>query len=223
MRLAGLMPCYPVPEEGRLVTALRRRPRCVVLVDELEKAHPDVLDLFLRLFEGGTLDDSCGRPVDGRGALFVLATAAGAEADAGASGLTGSLPGRPAREEELKSVERVVRARFRPELLACVDRIVHLAPLSPGAVRRVLDLLLVPVQERLESGRGLRLEVTAAAREHVCVHEYDAVQGARSLERAVDGVLIGPLARYLLEGRPARESGLVLDYDGREIVVRPGE
>jgi ATP-dependent Clp protease ATP-binding subunit ClpA len=195
-RLVGSPPGYVGhDEEGQLTDALRRTPHCVVLLDEIEKAHPDVLNLFLQIFDEGRLTDAKGRSADATNALFILTSNIGNETRAGT----------PLKDEQAaaEGLAAEVRQAFRPEFLNRLDDIVVFGPLAPEHTRRIARLLLRELEERLTE-QDIGLHVTDSALTWLCACGYDETYGARHLRRAIERHVETTIAGMLLreEARP---------------------
>jgi ATP-dependent Clp protease ATP-binding subunit ClpB len=201
-RLIGAPPGYiGYDEGGQLTEAVRRRPYSVVLLDEIEKAHPDVFNVLLQLLDDGRLTDSQGRTVDFRNTIVLMTSNIGSEL--AATGLAG--------EALARAREAALRRHFRPEFLNRLDGIVQFHALGREQMRGILDIQLRRLQPRLER-RELRLEVTDAARDALAQAGYDPDFGARPLKRLIQQTLIDRLAQGILEGK------LVA---GQTVVVEP--
>jgi len=190
-RLVGAPPGYVGYEEGgQLTEAIRRRPYSVVLLDEVEKAHPDVFDVLLAVLDDGRLTDGQGRTVDFRNVILVLTSNLGSQV------LISDLP------EELKrdSVIEVVRGHFKPEFLNRLDDIVVFDSLTTEDLAKIVDIQVNSLAERL-AGRRLTLQVTAAAREWLALNGFDPLYGARPLRRLVQTSIGDALAKELLAGQ----------------------
>ncbi|HLS63803.1 MAG TPA: ATP-dependent chaperone ClpB [Ruania sp.] len=201
-RLVGAPPGYVGYEEGgQLTEAVRRRPYSVVLLDEVEKAHPEVFDILLQVLDDGRLTDGQGRTVDFRNVLLVLTSNLGSQflVDAALS-----------EEEKKNRVMEVTRASFKPEFLNRLDEIVVFEALSIEQLGRIVDLQLDRMAERL-ADRRLELEVTPAAREWLALEGYDPAYGARPLRRLVQRQIGDQLAKMLLGGQVADGDTVVVD------------
>ncbi len=191
-RLVGAPPGYVGYEEGgQLTEAVRRRPYSVILLDEVEKAHPDVFDLLLQVLDDGRLTDGQGRTVDFRHAILVLTSNLGSSALADPT-LT--------EEQRREAVLAVVRSHFKPEFLNRLDDIVVFRALTTEDIAAIVDIQLSRLQRRL-ADRRLELEVTDAAREWLASRGYDPVYGARPLRRLIQSAIGDQLARALLAGQ----------------------
>jgi len=225
-RLIGAPPGYIGHEdEGQLTGPVRTSPYSVVLFDEIEKAHPDVLDLCLQIFDEGQLTDSRGRRASFSETVIILTSNLGARpgAELERRGV-GFAPAAPveARAQESdgyrEGVLAAVRAALRPELVNRIDRIVVFAPLGPEQARPIVDKLLVGVRQRLQA-RRITLELSEAAYALIEREGFDERYGARELERTVDRLLLEPLARALLDGRFADGANVHVDVDDGELVL----
>ncbi|WP_022919609.1 ATP-dependent chaperone ClpB [Ruania albidiflava] len=201
-RLVGAPPGYVGYEEGgQLTEAVRRRPYSVVLLDEVEKAHPEVFDILLQVLDDGRLTDGQGRTVDFRNVILVLTSNLGSQflVDATLS-----------EEEKRSRVLEVTRASFKPEFLNRLDEIVVFDALSIEQLGRIVDLQLDRMAERL-ADRRLVLEVSPAAREWLALEGYDPAYGARPLRRLVQRQIGDQLAKMLLGGEVADGDTVVVD------------
>ncbi len=190
-RLIGAPPGYVGYEEGgQLTEAVRRRPYSVVLLDEIEKAHPEVFNVLLQLLDDGRLTDGQGRTVDFRNAVVIMTSNLGAElwADASASERT--------TEDQVRGQ---LTRHFRPEFLNRVDEVVVFHRLTKEDLARIVEIQLGRLTRRIEEA-GFHLEVTPEAREHLAEAGYDPVYGARPLKRVIQRELQDPLALRLLKG-----------------------
>ncbi len=190
-RLVGAPPGYVGYEEGgQLTEAVRRRPYAVLLLDEVEKAHPEVFDVLLQLLDDGRLTDGQGRTVDFRNALVILTSNLG-------SGYLAD----PTLTEQAKreAVLGVVRQSFKPEFLNRLDEVVVFDPLGTAELARIVDLQVELLAARLRE-RRLTLEVSDAAREWLALTGFDPVYGARPLRRLVQSAIGDQLARAILAG-----------------------
>ena len=203
-RLVGAPPGYVGYDEGgQLTEAVRRRPYTVVLLDEVEKAHPDVFDLLLAVLDDGRLTDGQGRTVDFRNTMLVLTSNLGSQA------LVSDLPDEVKRD----AVMAGVRAHFKPEFLNRLDDVVLFDVLSTEDLTHIVDIQLRSLQDRL-AARRLTLEVSDAAREWLALNGFDPLYGARPLRRLVQTSIGDALARELLAGEV--RDGQTVRVDARE-------
>jgi ATP-dependent Clp protease ATP-binding subunit ClpB len=213
-RLVGAPPGYVGYEEGgQLTEAVRRRPYSVVLLDEVEKAHPEVFDILLQVLDDGRLTDGQGRTVDFRNVVLIMTSNLG----------SGFLVD-PTLDEEKKrdSVMAVVRQSFKPEFLNRLDEIVMFDALTPEELSRIVDLQIQELDRRL-AARRISLDVTEKAHRWLGSTGYDPAYGARPLRRLVQTAIGDKLARMLLAGEVLDGSTVTVDVDesGRELTVRP--
>jgi ATP-dependent Clp protease ATP-binding subunit ClpB len=203
-RLVGAPPGYVGYDEGgQLTEAVRRRPYSVVLLDEVEKAHPEVFDILLQVLDDGRLTDGQGRTVDFRNVVLILTS------NMGSMYLVD-----PTLDEEKKrdSVMAVVRSSFKPEFLNRLDEIVMFDSLSRDELSHIVDLQIAQLGRRL-AARRITVEVTPAAHEWLSSTGYDPAYGARPLRRLVQTAIGDPLARMLLGGEVHDGSTVVVDVD----------
>jgi ATP-dependent Clp protease ATP-binding subunit ClpB len=192
-RLIGSPPGYVGYEEGgQLTEAVRRRPYSVVLLDEIEKAHPDVAQVLLQILEDGRLTDGQGRTVDFKNTLVVMTSNIGSEAILDSAGAAG---GEAMRTRLLQAL----RGHFRPELLNRIDEILIFEPLTPEALREIVRLELLKLERRLRE-RELSLEADEGVIDLLAREGYDPVYGARPLRRLIERRIQNPLAQAILKG-----------------------
>ncbi|TQL66823.1 ATP-dependent Clp protease ATP-binding subunit ClpB [Nocardioides albertanoniae] len=203
-RLVGAPPGYVGYDEGgQLTEAVRRRPYSVVLLDEVEKAHPEVFDILLQVLDDGRLTDGQGRTVDFRNTLLILT-----------SNLGSNFLVDPVMEEHEKheSVMAVVRASFKPEFLNRLDEVVMFDALSLTDLTRIVDIQLGLLEKRL-AVRRISISVTPAAREWLAEAGYDPAYGARPLRRLIQSAIGDPLARMLIGGEVTDGGEVHVDRD----------
>jgi ATP-dependent Clp protease ATP-binding subunit ClpB len=207
-RLVGAPPGYVGYEEGgQLTEAVRRRPYSVILLDEVEKAHPDVFDVLLQVLDDGRLTDGQGRTVDFRNTILILTS------NLGSSVVSDLTLGEAERKEAALAV---VRSHFKPEFLNRLDDIVVFAALTGQDLRGIVDIQLDRLRRRLAE-RRLELDVTDAARGWLAEHGYDPIYGARPLRRLVQSSIGDQLARALLAGEVRDGDTVRVDVaDGQE-------
>jgi ATP-dependent Clp protease ATP-binding subunit ClpB len=190
-RLIGAPPGYiGYDEGGQLTEAVRRRPYSVVLLDEIEKAHPDVFNVLLQILDDGRLTDGQGRTVDFRNTVLIMTS-------------------------NVRSVD-ALRDVFRPEFLNRIDEVIEFQPLSKEQIAEIVELQLGRLHERLAE-RRIELELTDAAKEALADAGWDPAYGARPLKRAIQRLLENPLALRLLEGDFADGDTIRVDAEDGEI------
>lgn len=203
-RLVGAPPGYIGYEEGgQLTEAVRRRPYTVVLLDEIEKAHPEVFDILLQVLDDGRLTDGQGRTVDFRNVILILTSNIGSQflVDPNLD-----------RETQRKAVMDAVRSAFKPEFLNRLDDVILFDALGTEELSRIVDLQVTHLAKRL-ADRRLRLTVTPAARDWLALTGYDPLYGARPLRRLVQSAIGDKLAREVLSGQVRDGDEILVDVD----------
>ncbi len=225
-RLVGAPPGYIGFEEGgQLTEAVRRKSYCCILLDEIEKAHPDVFNILLQIFDDGHLTDAKGRRVDFRNSIIIMTSNIGADLIQ-----KGSAIGFTSRSDEAKSqqgsYERMkekllgeVKKAFRPEFLNRIDATIVFHPLTKEQIRQIVDLMMVMVTKQLDE-KGIKLEVTEAAKDFLGKKGYDEIYGARPLLRVIQDMVEDKLSEDLLRGKFRSGDTVVIDLEDEEIVVR---
>ncbi|MBI2762533.1 MAG: ATP-dependent chaperone ClpB [Chloroflexi bacterium] len=209
-RLVGAPPGYVGYEEGgQLTEAVRRRPYQVVLLDEIEKAHPDVFNVLLQVLDDGRLTDGQGRTVDFKNTVVIMTSNIGSQVIAGYAG-----QGEDAETYEAmkRQVTDALRQHFRPEFLNRVDEVIVFHALTDADLTAIVDLLLADLQVRL-TGQELSLELTASARALIAREGHDPSFGARPLKRTIQRLVENPFARALIEGTFKPGDRIVGDAD----------
>jgi ATP-dependent Clp protease ATP-binding subunit ClpA len=199
-RLIGAPPGYVGFDQGGLMTeAITKHPHCVLLLDEIEKAHPDVFNLLLQVMDHGTLTDNNGRKADFRHVIIVMTTNAGAfEMSRPSIGFT--------QQDHSSDGMEAIRRMFSPEFRNRLDAIIQFNSLDPRTIQRVVDKMLVEVEAQLEQ-KGVQLHVDDAAREWLARKGYDPKMGARPMARVIQESIKRPLAEELLFGRLSNGGG----------------
>jgi ATP-dependent Clp protease ATP-binding subunit ClpB len=211
-RLVGAPPGYVGYEEGGYLTeAVRRRPYCVILLDEVEKAHPDVFNILLQVLDDGRLTDGQGRTVDFRNTVIVMTSNLGSNLIQDMAGDGGDAE---AEYTKMKAaVLGVVQNHFRPEFINRLDELVVFRPLDKAQIRAIARIQLAYLEKRLAE-REIRLEVGDDALALLGNVGFDPVYGARPLKRAIQQQLENPLAREILQGRFAPGSVIRVHAEG---------
>ena len=211
-RLIGAPPGYVGFDQGGLLTeAITKQPHCVLLLDEIEKAHPEVFNLLLQVMDHGTLTDNNGRKADFRNVILIMTTNAGAETAARASiGFT--------HQDHASDAMEVIRKSFTPEFRNRLDTIIQFGRLSTETIKSIVDKFLIELQAQLEDKRVL-LEVSDEARGWLAVSGYDVQMGARPMARLIQDKIKRPLAEEILFGELAEHGGVVhVDLRDGELV-----
>ena len=213
-RLIGAPPGYVGYEEGgQLTETVRRKPYSVVLFDEVEKAHPDVFNILLQVLDDGRITDSQGRTVDFKNTIIILTSNLGSEYI-----LEGITDKGETSEETKENVNTLLKKSFRPEFLNRLDEIVFFKPLKKKEVTKILDLLIVDLEKRLED-KHITLELTDKAKEYLINNGYDEVYGARPLKRFVTKRLETLIAESILKQEIKPSSKVNIDYENNQLVI----
>lgn len=214
-RMVGSPPGYVGFEEGgQLTEAIRRRPYSVVLLDEIEKAHPDVFNILLQIFDEGRITDSQGRTINCKNALFIMTSNLGSEE------LIESLKKHPKQNKEtiLKVLEPILRRHFKPEFLNRLDEILPFLPLQEKDMEQIVKIQVERVAMRLKE-KHIDLEVSKAVLAHLAGLGYDPLFGARPLKRTIQSELVNPLATALLEGKIQPNKTVEIEMKKDEIII----
>jgi ATP-dependent Clp protease ATP-binding subunit ClpB len=212
-RLIGAPPGYVGYEEGgRLTEAVRRRPYCVVLFDEMEKAHPDVSNVLLQVLDDGRLTDGHGRTVDFRNTIIVMTSNLGSQA------ILRMAEGGAMDVEIEAHVRELLKQNLRPELLNRIDETIIFHQLTPDDLTSIVDIQLSGLEQRLAE-RDLKLQITPAARMALAQAGYDPQFGARPLKRVIQQRIENLLAGKILAGEITPGETIVVDYEGKSFVV----
>jgi ATP-dependent Clp protease ATP-binding subunit ClpA len=219
-RLIGAPPGYVGFDQGGLLTeAISKQPHCVLLLDEIEKAHPDVFNLLLQVMDHGTLTDNNGRKADFRHVIIVMTTNAGAAEMSRASiGFT--------QQDHATDGMEAVRKIFSPEFRNRLDAIIQFAPLDAVTIERVVDKLVIEIEAQLEQ-KGVSLAIDDGARGWIAARGYDPKMGARPMARVLQEHVKRPLAEELLFGRLANGGSVRVTLapggEGLALDVRPAK
>ncbi|MFT5082571.1 MAG: ATP-dependent Clp protease ATP-binding subunit ClpA [Lentisphaeria bacterium] len=214
-RLIGAPPGYVGFDQGGLLTeAVTKQPHCVVLLDEIEKAHPDVFNLLLQVMDHGSLTDNNGRTADFRNVVLIMTTNAGAETMSRASiGFT--------KQDHSTDGMEAIKKVFTPEFRNRLDDIIQFGSLSLDVIRTVVDKFLMELQGQLDD-KKITMDITDAAREWLAVNGYDEKMGARPMARIIQEKIKKPLAELVLFGMLAEKGGtVVIGVKDDEIVITP--
>jgi ATP-dependent Clp protease ATP-binding subunit ClpB len=208
-RLIGAPPGYVgYDEAGQLTEAVRRRPYAVVLFDEIEKAHPEVLNVLLQLLDDGRLTDSKGRTVDFKNVVVIMTSNLGSQYIAEAS--SEKLEGGELPEGVRRRVMDVLRQHFRPEFLNRVDEVIIFHALGLEHMRRIIEIQIRGLLKRLEE-RKIKVELTDAAKAFLVAEGYDPMYGARPLKRTIQRLVLDPLALRVLQGEFGEGDHVIVD------------
>ena len=195
-RMIGAPPGYVGYEEaGQLTEAVRRRPYAVVLLDEIEKAHPEVLNVLLQLLDDGRLTDGKGRTIDFKNTVVIMTSNLGSHL------ITEQTMGEGGTIDEgtRRQVNDALREHFRPEFLNRIDEIIFFHALGRAHLKKIVDIQLAGLVKRLEE-RKIHVQLTDKAKEYLVQEGYDPTYGARPLKRTIQRQVLDPLAMHVLEG-----------------------
>ena len=214
-RLIGAPPGYVGYEEGgQLTEAVRRHPYCVVLFDEVEKAHPDVFNVLLQVLDDGRITDSQGRTVDFKNTIIILTSNLGSQAILEGIGDNGEIS-----EEARSHVQSLLKQQFRPEFLNRLDEIVFYKPLRREEIFSIVDLMVRDLQRRLEE-KQLTVELTEAAKDLIVEQGFDPVYGARPLKRYLQSHVETLIAKLIIRDDPMPRTHIVVDAENGDLTLR---
>tara|TARA_B100001750_G_scaffold248379_1_gene278895 strand:+ start:4705 stop:7212 length:2508 start_codon:yes stop_codon:yes gene_type:complete len=224
-RLVGSPPGYVGYDDGgQLTEAVRRKSYCVILLDEIEKAHPEVFNILLQIFDDGHLTDAKGRKVDFRNAVIVMTSNIGAEVIKKDSNIGFSLEadGAKARKKSYEAMKdkvlNEVKQFFRPEFLNRIDAQVVFHALSEEHIREIVDLMIVDLEKQL-SEKQITIEVTNEARDYIGREGYDETYGARPLRRVIQNLIEDKLSDLILDGTIEEGNDVLVDFVDEEISI----
>ena len=213
-RLIGAPPGYVGYEEGgQLTEAVRRKPYCVVLFDEVEKAHPDVFNVLLQVLDDGRITDSQGRTVDFKNTIIILTSNLGSEYLLGGIDEDGSID-----ERAKQQVQQLLRHSFRPEFLNRLDEIVFYKPLTKDNVTAIVDLQIAKLNSRLQD-QQIRCVLTDSAKAAIVENAYDPQYGARPLRRYVQHTVETMLSKKLLRGEVLPGQTVTVDWENNQLIM----
>ena len=212
-RLVGAPPGYVGYEQGgQLTEAVRRKPYSVILFDEIEKAHPDVFNMFLQILDDGRLTDNKGKTVDFKNTIIIMTS------NIGSQYLLDNKSEDDISKESKELVMQALRSKFKPEFLNRVDDTIMFKPLSEIGIKKIIDIFLDEVRNRLKD-KNIVLEVTDKAKDILAREGYDVVYGARPLKRYIQNTLENSLARRIIKGDVHYGSTVVVDGDNDELTL----
>ena len=204
-RLIGSPPGYVGYEEGgQLTEAVRRNPYSIVLFDEVEKAHPEVLNLLLQILDDGRVTDSNGRTVDFKNTIIIMTSNLGSE---------------HILDGNTDLVMQEVREHFRPEFINRIDEIIVFNPLSKEAIAKILDKIIHDIEKRL-ADVNLKINLTDKAKDELINTGYDINYGARPLKRLVSRTLETMLAKMIIEGKIKPNDTVTIDYENNNYIIK---
>ena len=221
-RLVGAPPGYVGYDEGgQLTEAVRRKPYSVVLLDEIEKAHPDVFNILLQVLDDGRLTDNKGRTVDFRNTIIIMTSNMGSQIIQ--ENFSEAFDGRKLAPEVIEKTRREVidllKQQLKPEFLNRIDEIVMFEPLTRRDIERIVDIQLGIVRKMLEEN-GIRLEYTDAARKWIANAGYDPLYGARPVKRTIQRYVVNDLSKRILAGEVDRSKPISIDADDKGLTFK---
>jgi len=211
-RLIGSPPGYVGYEEGgQLTEAVRRRPYSVILFDEIEKAHPDVFNLFLQIFDDGRLTDGQGRTVDFKNTIIIMTSNLG----------TPIIQEKEKSEEEKeREVWQLIQQTFKPEFVNRLDQIIIFNQLTKEQISQVVDLEIKKVAKNLEENRNLKLEISQEAKELIAKLGYDPQFGARPLKRVIQNNILDKIALMIIEGKVKEGKTIKVEAQNGQFLIK---
>ncbi len=213
-RLIGAPPGYVGYEEGgQLTEAVRRKPYSVVLLDEVEKAHPDVFNILLQILDDGRITDSQGRTVDFKNTIIILTSNLGSSYILDGINEHGEIT-----DQARKQVDTLLKQQFRPEFLNRLDEIIFYKPLSKEEIFSIVDLMLDDLRKRLKE-KQISISVTDSAKDYIIENGYDPNYGARPLRRFLQRKAETLIAKKIIAGNIMPGTTLVLDFNGNELII----
>ena len=217
-RLVGAPPGYVGYDEGgQLTEAVRRKPYSVVLLDEIEKAHPDVFNILLQVLDDGRLTDNKGRTVDFRNTIIIMTSNMGSHIiqENFSAALDKGQVSEDVVERTRRDVVELLKMQLKPEFLNRIDEIVMFEPLTRADIERIVDIQMGIISRMLQHN-GITLEYTAAAREAIAQMGYDPLYGARPVKRTIQREVVNDLSKRILAGEVDRDKAIVIDaHDGK--------
>jgi len=221
-RLVGAPPGYVGYDEGgQLTEAVRRKPYSVVLLDEIEKAHPDVFNILLQVLDDGRLTDNKGRTVDFRNTIIIMTSNMGSHIiqENFSKGFDGENISAEVVERTREDVVELLKTYLKPEFLNRIDEIVMFEPLTRRDIEQIVDIQMGIICKMLAEN-GIVLDYTDAARELIARLGYDAMFGARPVKRVIQREVVNDLSKRILAGDVNRDKPILIDADGDKLVFR---
>ena len=221
-KMIGSPPGYVGYEEGgQLTDKIRRRPYSVVLLDEIEKAHPDVFNILLQILEDGRLTDAKGRTASFKNAILIMTSNVGSDiiAREASLGFIGGNEEKESRENLKEKVMSALKENFRPEFLNRIDEIIIFNYLGKSEIKKIVDLQLANVADRLKQ-KGIEIRVTEKAKEFLAENGFDQNLGARPLKRVIQKMVLDPLALKIVSGELKEKDAVNVDMQDERIVFK---
>ncbi len=219
-KMIGSPPGYVGYDEGgQLTEKVRRRPYSVILLDEIEKAHPEVFNILLQVLEDGRLTDAKGRAVSFKNTIIIMTSNVGSEIIAKEAPLGFVDGGKISQKEDLREkIQNALRERFRPEFINRIDEIIIFDYLGQKEIKQIVDLELNKVQKRLDK-KNIKLVVTEKAKDYLAEKGFDPNYGARPLRRLIQKIILDPLALKMVIGEVKEGNRATVDLENKEIIL----
>jgi ATP-dependent Clp protease ATP-binding subunit ClpB len=219
-KMIGSPPGYVGYEEGgQLTEKIRRRPYSIILLDEIEKAHPEVFNILLQIMEDGRLTDAKGRVASFKNTILIMTSNLGSE-HINKMGALGFLDNRKEEEKSLKEkVMEALREEFRPEFLNRIDEIIIFNYLSKSEIKKIVDLELIKVGERLKN-KKIEIKVLEPVKNFLVERGFDSNLGARPLKRVIQRMILNPLSLKIVSGEIKEKEKIIIDFQNNEIIFR---
>ncbi|MDD4606832.1 MAG: ATP-dependent chaperone ClpB [Patescibacteria group bacterium] len=217
-KIIGSPPGYiGYDEGGQLTEKIRRRPYAVILLDEIEKAHPDVFNVLLQILDDGQLTDAKGRKVNFKNTIIIMTSNIGSEyfKDLAQKASLGFDLDKNLKSQEESIKEKILkelRDNFKPEFLNRIDEIIVFKPLLKDSIRQIVDFQLKQVEERLKDNE-IKIKISKKAKDHLVEKGFDPLYGARPLKRIIQSLILNPLAMEIIEGKIKTGSSVFIDFD----------
>lgn len=220
-RLVGAPPGYVGYDEGgQLTEAVRHKPYSVVLLDEIEKAHPDVFNILLQVLEDGRLTDNKGRLVDFKNTIIIMTSNIGSHIIQSNLENTTNGVSQQVMDRTRAQVLELLRSTIRPEFLNRVDEIIMFSPLTKSEIREIVNMQFQIIRKMLEE-QGITLSITESAIDWIVATGFDPLYGARPIKRLMQRHILNRLSKEILAGKVSKEKPIVIDhFDGDELVFR---
>jgi len=221
-KMIGSPPGYVGYEEGgQLTEKIRRRPYSVILMDEIEKAHPEVFNILLQILEDGRLTDAKGRTVSFKNTILIMTSNLGSEFISKMSPLGFGAKEKKAERESLKDkIMDTLKEEFRPELLNRIDEIIIFNHLSRNDIKKIVDLEIEKVAKRLEKNKNIKIRVSRKAKDLLAEKGFDPKLGARPLKRTIQRLILDPLSLKIVTGEVKEESKVSIDTQDHKIIFQ---
>ncbi|MDD2491069.1 MAG: AAA family ATPase, partial [Bacteroidales bacterium] len=219
-RLVGAPPGYiGYDEGGQLTEAVRRKPYSVVLLDEVEKAHPDVFNILLQVLDEGRLTDNKGRTADFRNTVLIMTSNAGSSVIQDNLSRLNDINRADVLEKTKQEVMELLKSNVRPEFLNRIDEIIMFHPLTVEDIRQIVKMQLEGIGAMM-SEKGLKLEYSGYAIDYLCNKGYDPAYGARPVKRLLQKELVNQLAKEILKGELNKDKPIIVDYFDEGLIFR---